>query len=131
MTPSQLEFNLAVRTWVNEASFSIVPSGTDEKLIIKYADLMKNQLMSDEQAQDLRRDLILKIKEIACQYDADIDLEFSDLGFGELGMIIYLKEPAFREEAKAEYYDLLYLGPRRTDDQHARLQTLIRKYGFK
>lgn len=131
MTPSQLEFNFAIREWVNESFFSLVPSGADEKLIIKYADLSKNQSLTEEALEELRRETSSKIKELACRHDADIDLEFTDLGFGELGIIVYVKEPAGREEAKEEYYDLLYMGARRSDEQHRRLQILIKKYGFK
>lgn len=131
MTPSQLEFNLAVREWANEACLGLVPSGADEKLVLKYADLNKNQSLNEEQLEELRRDLSLKVKEMACRHDADIEIEFTDLGFGELGLIIYIKEPPGREEAKEEYYDLLYMGARRTDEQHLRLQILIKKYGFR
>lgn len=131
MTPSQLEFNLAVREWANESFFALVPSGADEKLIIKYADLSKNQALTEEALEELRRETSAKIQEMASRHDADIELEFSDLGFGELGIIVYIKEPPGREEAKEEYYDLLYMGARRTDEQHLRLQILLKKYGFK
>lgn len=130
MTPSQLEFNLAVREWINEELYSLVPSGADEKMIIKYAN-RSEQAIFDDQLEELNRDITLKVKEIACRHDVEIDLEFTDLGFGELGLIIYLKEPPGREEAKEEYYDLLYMGARRTDEQHLRLQILIKKYGFR
>lgn len=130
MTPSQLEFNLAVRDWVIAASFTIIPSGRDDKITIKYANRV-DQAIYDDQLEEMNRDLTLKVKEIACRYDVDVDLEFKDLGNGELGLLIYLREPPGREEAKVEYYDLLYNSSKLTSDQFARMQILIKKYGFK
>lgn len=130
MTPAQLEFNLAVREWAVQASYTIIPSGTDDKITIKYANRV-DQAIYDDQLEEMNRDISLRVKEISCRYDVNIDLEFKDLGNGELGLIISLKDAPNREEAKEEYYDLLYMGPRRTDDQCARLQTLIKKYGFR
>jgi hypothetical protein len=130
MTPSQLEFNLAVREWVATTSYSIIPSGSDDKITIKYANRVDEALF-DEQLEELNRSLTYKVKELAEKPDVSIDVEFTDLGFGELGMIVYIREAAGREEAKEEYYDLLYNSSRLTDDQFARMKTLIRKYGFK
>ena len=130
MTPSQLEFNFAVREWANEESYAIIPTGDDNKLTIKYCN-RADQAIFDEQLEEMNRDVSAKIKALAERHDAEIELEFTDLGFGELGVIIYIKEPPGREEAKVEYYDLLYLGPRRTDEQYLRLQILIKKYGFR
>jgi hypothetical protein len=130
MTPSQLEFNLTIREWVGTTSYSLIPSGTDEKIIIKYANRV-DQAIFDDQLEEINRDLTLRIKEMAERSDVNVDLEFTDLGFGELGLIIYIKDPPGREEAKEEYYDLLYNSSRLTNEQFARLKTLVKKYGFK
>ena len=130
MTPSQLAFNLAVREWANDERYSLVPSGSDDKMIVKYANRV-DQAIFDEQLEEMNRSITSKLREFAERHDTDIDLEFTDLGFGELGIIIYLKEPPGREAAAEEYYDLLYMGPRRSDEQCLRLQTLIKKYGFR
>lgn len=131
MTPDQLAFNIAVRNWAESTHFSVTPAGTDERIIVKYCDLAKQQLLSDEDLEDIRRAIVTKLRDLALQHNVETEIEFSDLGYGDLGAIIHLKEPMGRNEAQEEYYDLLYLGPRRTDEQYNRLQTLIRKYGFK
>lgn len=130
MTPSQLEFNLAVREWANEERYAIIPSGDDNKLTIKYCN-RADQAIFDEQIEEMNRDISSKIRALAERHDADIELEFTDLGFGELGVIVYIKDPPNRGAAQEEYYDLLYLGPRRSDEQYLRLQILIKKYGFR
>lgn len=130
MTPSQLEFNLAVREWVATTSYTLIPSGTDDKLTIKYANRV-DEAIYDDQLEELNRNLTLRVKEIAEKYDVTVDIEFTDLGFGELGMILYLREAPGRESAKEEYYDLLYNSSRLSSEQFARMKSLIKKYGFK
>lgn len=130
MTPNQFSFNLAVREWAGESSYSVVPTGTDDKLIIRYADLTKQQLLSTEELEDIRREVLNRVRGMAVVHDIDCEIDFTTLDFGDLGAVIKIRQPEGREDAKIEYYDLMKLGARASLEEHQRMLHLRKKYGF-
>jgi hypothetical protein len=124
----QLKFNLAIRDWATEKSYVMVTTGNDEKLAIKYK--ASNDLMDDESLQLLKTGISQHISRLAFENELAVDLDFTDLGYGDLAVFVTVKPAMSKAEASSEYLDLLYLGPRMTAVQFQRLNALRKKYGF-
>lgn len=128
MEDNQLKFNLAVREWAEDRHFTMVATGSDQKVAVKFKD--SNEIMGDEELELLRIGIARHINRLAFEYELSVDLDFADLGYGDLAVFISMKQAVSRAEAANEYLDLLYLGPKMTPDQFQRMNALKKRYGF-
>lgn len=128
MDADQLKFNLAIRDWATEKSYVMVTTGSDEKIAVKYKE--SNDLMDEESLSLLKTGIARHLNRLAFENELTVDLDFTDLGYGDLAVFITVKPAISKAEAASEYLDLLYLGPQMTADQFQRLNALKRKFNF-
>lgn len=128
MDPNQLAFNLAVRDWASQQSYTMATTGDDEKLTVKYKS--SSEEITDDELELRKSGIERHLRRLAFDHELTVDLDFTDLGHGDKAVFITMKPALTRVEASAEYYDLLYLGYRRTADQLQRLNALKKRYGF-
>lgn len=128
MEKNQLDFNLAVRDWAATKSWPIVSTGSDDKIALRYKE--SNEIMGDEELELLRSGIARHINRLAFDHELSADLDFTDLGYGDLAVFVTIKAATTRAEAAGEYLDLLNLGPRMSPEQFQRLNALKKRYGF-
>lgn len=128
MDKNQLDFNLAIRDWATQQSYTLASTGDDQKLTVKYKS--SSEEIPDDELELRKTGIERHVRRLAFDYELTVELDFADLGYGDKAVFITMKPALTREEASAEYYDLLYLGYRRTADQLQRLNALKKRYGF-
>lgn len=106
----------------------MVTTGSDEKIAVKYKE--SNDLMDEESLSLLKTGIARHLNRLAFENELTVDLDFTDLGYGDLAVFITVKPAISKAEAASEYLDLLYLGPQMTADQFQRLNALKRKFNF-
>jgi hypothetical protein len=129
MTP-QLAFAIAIRDWAASVNYPIKQSGSDEKIIIQYCTGDLLSMWSDVEVQHQKDYMANAISRLSVDHDILYDIEYTDIGHGDLAMVVNIKI-ANRGGAQERYYDLLQLGPKRTPEQFSELNRLKERYGFK
>ena len=129
MTP-QLAFAIAIRDWAASVNYPIKKSGSDEKIIIQYCTGALLSMWSDAELQHQKDYMANAVSRLSADHDVLYDIEYTDLGYGDLAMIVNIKS-ANKSLAQERYYDLLQLGPKLTPAQLSELNRLKERYGFK
>lgn len=128
--PEQLAFNFDVREWCEKQSYTLLHSGDDEKLVIKYASALQYALYSDEELDSIKLDIGASARLFALEHNVLIEINYGMSSDGEAVATITSRLTSSRAEAAEEFHQLVFLGPNMTREQHLRCEFLRKKYGF-
>lgn len=128
--PEQLAFNFAVREWCEKQSYTLLHSGDDEKLVIKYASAIQYALYSDEEFDSIKLDIGVNVRSFALEHNVLVEINYGINTDGEAVATVTSRLTTNRAEAAEEFHQIVMLGPNMTREQFLRCEFLRKKYGF-